>query len=70
MLRTFEIKNDIEALERLTTNILELCHNHGMAEDSCYYIRLALKEAVSNTIKYGYEDLQVQSHSCSSRNRG
>jgi anti-sigma regulatory factor (Ser/Thr protein kinase) len=59
MLRTFEIKNDIEALERLTTNILELCHNHVMAEDSCYDIRLALEEAVSNTIKYGYEDLQV-----------
>jgi anti-sigma regulatory factor (Ser/Thr protein kinase) len=57
--KDFEIKNDLTEIDILTASILELCRNNGIGEDFYYDIRLALEEAVSNTIKYGYEDEQV-----------
>jgi anti-sigma regulatory factor (Ser/Thr protein kinase) len=57
--KNFEIRNDLAEIEVLATQLLELCRNNGIDEDVCFEIRLALEEAVSNTIKYGYEDDQV-----------
>jgi anti-sigma regulatory factor (Ser/Thr protein kinase) len=57
--KDFEIKNDLTEIDILTAGILVLCRNNGIGEDFYYDIRLALEEAVSNTIKYGYEDEQV-----------
>jgi anti-sigma regulatory factor (Ser/Thr protein kinase) len=57
--KNFEIRNDLAEIEVLATQLLELCRNNGIDEDVCFEIGLALEEAVSNTIKYGYEDDQV-----------
>jgi serine/threonine-protein kinase RsbW len=58
-MRDFAIKNDLAEIEALTEAIVSYCRDNGIAEAVCYDIRLALEEAVSNTIKYGYEDRQV-----------
>jgi anti-sigma regulatory factor (Ser/Thr protein kinase) len=57
--KNFEIRNDLAEIDVLATQLLELCRNNGINEDVCFEVRLALEEAVSNTIKYGYEDDQV-----------
>jgi serine/threonine-protein kinase RsbW len=59
-MRDFEIKNNLAELETLTEEIFNYYLQSGVDEGACYEIRLALEEAVSNTIKYGYEDQQVQ----------
>ncbi len=57
--KNFEIKNDLKEIDILAADVLELCRNHGIDENSCHDIRLALEEAVSNTIKYAYDDSQI-----------
>lgn len=57
--KNFEIRNDLAEIDVLATQLLELCCNNSIDEDVCFEVRLALEEAVSNTIKYGYEDDQV-----------
>jgi serine/threonine-protein kinase RsbW len=58
-MRDFEIKNNLAELETLTEEIFNYYLQSGIDEGACYEIRLALEEAISNTIKYGYEDQQV-----------
>ncbi len=58
-MRDFETKNNLAELETLTEEIFNYYLQNGIAEGDCYEIRLALEEAISNTIKYGYEDQQV-----------
>jgi anti-sigma regulatory factor (Ser/Thr protein kinase) len=58
-MRDFEIKNNLAELETLTEEIFNYYLENGIVEDICYEIRLALEEAISNTIKYGYEDQLV-----------
>jgi serine/threonine-protein kinase RsbW len=58
-MRDFEIKNDLAEIESLTEAIVRYYRDQGVSESVCYDVRLALEEAVSNTIKYGYEDQQV-----------
>lgn len=58
-MREFETKNNLAELEALTEEIFNYYLQSGIPEDACYEIRLALEEAISNTIKYGYDDQQV-----------
>jgi anti-sigma regulatory factor (Ser/Thr protein kinase) len=54
--KDFAIKNDLSEIETLAEAITNYCKDNGVAEAICYDIRLALEEAISNTIKYGYDD--------------
>ncbi|HEY7162366.1 MAG TPA: ATP-binding protein [Acidobacteriota bacterium] len=58
-MKEFVTKNNLAELETLTEEIFNYYLQNGIAEDACYEIRLALEEAISNTIKYGYEDKQA-----------
>lgn len=58
-MRDFEIKNDLTEIESLTEAIVSYYRDLSIAEAVCYDVRLALEEAISNTIKYGYEDQQA-----------
>ena len=55
-MKDFEIKNDLSEIETLAEAITNYCKENGVAEPISYDIRLALEEAISNTIKYGYDD--------------
>jgi anti-sigma regulatory factor (Ser/Thr protein kinase) len=55
-MKDFAIKNDLSEIETLSEAITKYCKDNGVTEDVCYDIRLALEEAISNTIKYGYDD--------------
>ena len=55
-LKDFVINNDLAEIDILMEGILQLCRDNGIDEVVYYDIRLALEEAISNTIKYGYED--------------
>lgn len=58
-MKDFAIKNDLSEIETLADEITDYCKDNGVAEALCYDIRLALEEAVSNTIKYGYKDQDI-----------
>ena len=58
-MKEFEIKNDLVEIETLTEQIADYYHQNGFDEAICYDVRLALEEAISNTIKYGYTDHDV-----------
>ena len=58
-MKDFAIKNDLAEIDGLTEGIVNYFRDNGIADAVCFDIRLALEEAVSNTIKYGYEDQQV-----------
>src|SRR5262245_27795618 len=60
-MKDFVIKNNLAEIEPLTESIVSYCRDNGIDEGVCYAVRLALEEAISNTIKYGYEDHQVHS---------
>lgn len=55
-MKDFAIKNDLSEIETLSEAITKYCKDNGVTEDVCYDIRLALEEAISNTIKYGYDN--------------
>jgi serine/threonine-protein kinase RsbW len=55
-MKEFKTKNSLAELETLTEEIFDYYLQNGIPEDACYEIRLALEEAISNTIKYGYKD--------------
>lgn len=55
-MKDFAIKNNLSEIENLAEAITNYCKDNGVAEAICYDIRLALEEAISNTIKYGYDD--------------
>ena len=58
-MKDFAIKNDLSEIETLSEAITNYCKDNGVTEEVCYDIRLALEEAISNTIKYGYDDHDV-----------
>jgi serine/threonine-protein kinase RsbW len=55
-MKDFSIKNNLAEIEPLTESIVSYCKENGIDEAVCYEVRLALEEAISNTIKYGYGD--------------
>jgi anti-sigma regulatory factor (Ser/Thr protein kinase) len=55
-MKDFSLKNNLAEIEPLTESILSYCKENGIDESACYEVRLALEEAISNTIKYGYDD--------------
>jgi anti-sigma regulatory factor (Ser/Thr protein kinase) len=55
-MKDFAIKNELSEIEILSEDITNYCKDNGVTEAVCYDIRLALEEAISNTIKYGYDD--------------
>jgi anti-sigma regulatory factor (Ser/Thr protein kinase) len=55
-MKEFSIKNNLAEIEPLTESIVSYCKENGIDEAVCYEVRLALEEATSNTIKYGYDD--------------
>src|SRR5262245_38453693 len=57
-MKDFSIKNNLAEIETLTESIVSHCQKNGIDEAACYEVRLALEEAISNTIKYGYDDQQ------------
>jgi anti-sigma regulatory factor (Ser/Thr protein kinase) len=58
-MKEFEIKNDLADMEMLTEQIAGYYRENGFDEAICYEVRLALEEAISNTIKYGYSDHNI-----------
>lgn len=50
------IRNDLAEIETLSARIAEFCREERIGDDAIFYVQLALDEAVSNTIKYGYGD--------------
>lgn len=58
-MKDFSIKNNIPEIEPLTGSIVSYCKENGIVEATCYEVRLALEEVISNTIKYGYDDHQA-----------
>jgi anti-sigma regulatory factor (Ser/Thr protein kinase) len=54
--RNFNIRNELGEIESLAEKVSKFCREHLIPDDIFYDVRLALEEAVSNTIKYGYGD--------------
>lgn len=50
---TFVIQNTLSAAKEPERAILELAKRQGYSSDSCFAIRLALEEALTNAIKHG-----------------
>jgi serine/threonine-protein kinase RsbW len=63
--KEFVIQNNLRQLEILIEQISAFCTQVGIPENLFFDIRLAIEEAVSNTIRHGYDD--QQSHSISLR---
>jgi serine/threonine-protein kinase RsbW len=58
-MKEFEIKNDLAEIESLALAVVSFCRENGIDETVCFDVQLALEEAVSNIIKYGYNDHKV-----------
>jgi anti-sigma regulatory factor (Ser/Thr protein kinase) len=58
-MKDFAIRNDLAELETLADAVVHYCRENRISDEISYEVRLALEEAVSNTIKYGYEDQQI-----------
>lgn len=54
--KVFVIQNDRQQLSGLSDGLLGFCRDHAVNEDAAHDLLLAVEEAVSNTIKYGYDD--------------
>jgi len=54
--REFVLKNQLAELDRLAEGLGDFCLRQGMSEEEFADVRLAVEEAVSNTIRHGYED--------------
>ena len=54
--RTFIVRNRLEDLETLAVAFRAFCREGGLTEEEFSDVRLALEEAVSNTIRHGYVD--------------
>src|SRR5262245_20782651 len=50
------IRNDLAELERLAGSVRDFCRDHGVDDEACHDILLAMDESVSNTIRHGYTD--------------
>lgn len=54
--RDFVLRNELPELDRLAEGLRDFCLLHGMGEEAPADVRLAVEEAVSNTIRHGYLD--------------
>jgi anti-sigma regulatory factor (Ser/Thr protein kinase) len=54
--REFRILNRLPELDALADGLREFCLAAGMSEEEFGDVRLAVEEAVSNTIRHGYGD--------------
>lgn len=55
-MKIFSIKNELAELPTLLEEIHSFCVKNGASESSCFDVRLGAEEAITNTIKYGYDD--------------
>lgn len=55
----FLITNNLAEIEPVVEKMGEFCKKHSISDEAFYDFRLALDEAVSNTIKYGYGDSDI-----------
>jgi anti-sigma regulatory factor (Ser/Thr protein kinase) len=56
--REFRILNRLSDLDLLADGLREFCLAGGMSEEVFGDVRLAVEEAVSNTIRHGYADAE------------
>jgi serine/threonine-protein kinase RsbW len=54
--RDLLIRNDLAELERLAASVRDFCREHGVDDEACHDLLLAMDESVSNTIRHGYID--------------
>jgi anti-sigma regulatory factor (Ser/Thr protein kinase) len=54
--REFLLQNQLTALDALAQGLREFCLTGGMSEEETADVRLVVEEAVSNTIRHGYDD--------------
>jgi anti-sigma regulatory factor (Ser/Thr protein kinase) len=54
--RTFVVRNRLQDLGPLAAALGAFCREGGLSDDEFGDVRLALEEAVSNTIRHGYLD--------------
>jgi anti-sigma regulatory factor (Ser/Thr protein kinase) len=54
--REFRILNRIAELDALADGLRDFCRSAGMSDEEFGDVRLAVEEAVSNTIRHGYAD--------------
>jgi serine/threonine-protein kinase RsbW len=54
--REFLIQNRIPMLDGLAGDLRHFCLTGGLTEDAVADLRLVVEEAVSNTIRHGYDD--------------
>ncbi len=57
--KEFVIKNDVRELNAFAGELLSFCRDNAVTDDTAHEILLAVEEAVSNVIKYGYDDQHV-----------
>jgi len=50
------LKNDLAEITRLAAELEAFCEQNGVSMDTVMALNLALEEAVTNVIDYGYDD--------------
>ena len=55
------IKNEISEINRVIDFVVSYCHEQHFSDDVCFDVQLAVEEAVTNIIKYGYQDQEKHS---------
>jgi anti-sigma regulatory factor (Ser/Thr protein kinase) len=50
------LKNDLAEISRLAEELEAFCERNGVSTDTVMALNLALEEAVTNVIDYGYDD--------------
>src|SRR5882672_3968772 len=54
--RTLHIRNDVGELQRTSHEVTELLESEGLDPHFVRTVNLGLEEAVTNVLKYGYDD--------------
>jgi anti-sigma regulatory factor (Ser/Thr protein kinase) len=57
--KEFRVLNKLTELDALAGGLRDFCVGGGMTDEEALDVRLAVEEAVSNTIRHGYGDRQV-----------
>ena len=52
------VRNERAALDRAATSIVEAAERLGYPKASCFALRLAVEEAMSNAFRHGHRDLE------------
>ena len=58
------MKNDMQSIARARDLIIDLARIHNMSADVVSHMSIALDEALSNIVKYGYADDRVHEIQC------